>query len=195
MKKLFVILLILTGCNVFAPLTTGLYEKTFVVKQGNHSSQSYISTSKAKGVNFTFTVNDSWIFDAPQNNGWSKIFGIAKKKVHNNSARLVFQNTSSGHLIVGAYCYVNRVSPQEDKNYKTILDTIISGNSYNCKIIAYDNFWKFTFVNVSVDRITTWNCPFTPPLNNKSVILKPYIGGTYTIDHDFYTTISYKWIY
>ena len=195
MKKLLLILLVLTGCSVFAPLTTGLHEKAFVVKRRSHFSQPYFSSSQAKGVDFTFTVDSTWIFKAPQKNGWSKIFGIAKKRVHNNSARLVFQNTTTGHLIVGAYCYVNGISPQDNPDYKTVLDTINPGHKYNCKITTYSNFWKFTFVNTDTWKIIHWNCVFTPPLSTKAVILKPYIGGAYTINHDFQTTISYKWIY
>ena len=173
---------------------TGRTIKTFKIKKGTHSSGLFFDCSNSRGVDFIFSVNDSWIFPAPEKNGWSKIFGIAKKKVHKNSMRLVFQNTSTGHLIVGAYCYVNGVSPQDNPEQKIILDTIQPGFTYNCRIIAFHNFWKVVFMNPVNDKVTNFTYIFDSSLPDKSVILKPYIGGTYTLENDFYTTIEYKFI-
>lgn len=174
-----ILTIILVACNQ--------YWHTIVVKQGNHScndlSKMILNCDEIK---FQFRTNNSWYYKAPENPGWNKIRGFSFGQHQNNSsARLGYQCLNDSVLVVGAYCYVDGVSPQENPDYKAILDTIMPGKVYTCTIKRENDNFVFYFGD------KTWMCP-AGKNQNWGYLLNPYIGGTFTLDHDWIVDIKDK---
>ena len=161
--------------------------KKYVVKAGNHStgdiSQPEVNVDK---IDFHFKVNPSWYYPQPENPGWNKIRGFSEgHHQENSSARLAFQCLHDTLLVVGAYCYVNGTSPQENTLQKGIIDTIQSGKTYHCVISRENNQYVFNFEDKK------WEGPAGEDLN-WGYILNPYVGGEFTLDHDWIVEIKDK---
>jgi hypothetical protein len=167
---------------------------TFKINKGKHRSKPYIyfDSKKVKGIEFTFTTDDSWLFPPPANNGWSKLFGVAAGcSAHNNSARFVFINRPEG-LYLGGYCYLDKTSPQEDNSLKESIAQLQANRKYKASIIRENGNWVFTFHPNNTDTLQ-WNCP-CGNMKRRLWVYKPYMGGTYTIGQDWRSTIEYNWI-
>jgi hypothetical protein len=159
--------------------------KTYVVKAGNHSTNELNAPLlNFDKIEFSFRANSSWYYDEPANPGWNKIRGISHGHHHDNSsARLAYQCLHDTMLIVGAYCYVNGVTPQQNPNQKTILDTIVPGKTYNCSIIRENDMYLFHFEDIK------WTCPAGENMS-WGYKLNPYVGGEFTLDHDWVVEIK-----
>ena len=160
--------------------------KTYVVKAGNHSTNDISTplTNKDK-IEFDFKVNTTWYYSEPENPGWNKIRGISHgHHQENSSARLGYQCFNDSLLVVGAYCYVNGVSPQENPLQKGIIDTIQPGNKvYHCTISRENGKYIIAFEDKK------WEGPAGDDLN-WGYTLNPYVGGDFTFDHDWRVEIK-----
>jgi hypothetical protein len=166
------VLILLSSCNN--------NWKLYVVKAGNHSANKIsLPRISPDGIDFSFKVNSSWYYPAQENPGWSKIRGISQGHHKNNSsARLGYQCLNDSVLVVGAYCYIDGVSPQENPIQKGIIDTVQPGNEYHCIISRENGKYVFNFEG------RKWECPAGKD-KKWGYILNPYIGGEYTLDHDW----------
>jgi hypothetical protein len=154
--------------------------KTYIVKAGHHSATEInpikLNVNKIK---FEFKADSTWYYNLPSNSGWSKIRGISHGQHQNNSsARLAYRCMDGKFLEVGAYCYVDGVSPQQNQSLKGVIDTIQPGRVYHCTISRSKGKYMIDFEN------KRWTCPAGKDLN-WGYKLNPYIGGEYTLDHDW----------
>jgi hypothetical protein len=159
--------------------------KSYIVKAGNHASNEIsLPTINVDQIKFKFKVDSSWYYHAPVNPGWNKIRGFSYgHHQKNSSARLGYQCINDTVLVVGAYCYVNGVSPQENPAQKGVIDTIYPGREYRCKIKYESGKYIFEFEG------KLWEGPAGEALG-WGYILNPYIGGEFTLDHDWHTSIK-----
>lgn len=130
-----------------------------------------------KGIQFDVTVDKSWIYDNIENNGINKILGISWGLHHDNSARVGY--TCIDKIIyLYAYCYNDGQNPQTDNALKCMLYVTQPYEKITCKIKMIDGFAHF-FIN------TYFKCAIKVNDKNKAgYLLRPYIGGTFTLDHD-----------
>ncbi len=151
------------------------------ITKGNHSYYPSVRfIYDLNQVEFYFKTNDTWLYKAPVRNGWSKIHGFSKGLHHDQgSARLVYKCVNDTLLLVGSYCYVNGVHPDKGKNQQAILDTIIPNMIYHCIIKQEDHKFKFYFED------KYWECD-SGENPAWGYMLNPFIGGVYTLDHDWY---------
>jgi len=84
-------------------------------------------------ISFEFIADSSWYYPSTTPSGWNKIRGLSHGHHHNNSsARLAYQCMKDSILVIGAYCYVDGVSPQQNQQYqKSIINTIKPGIVYH----------------------------------------------------------------
>ena len=182
MKKtvLFLSLLafVLLGCDS---------EKTYRVKAGKHYSSYNITKLKKNVINFKFSTDSSWVWDSPDKNGWSKVIGVSYNGNHQNSVRVVYMRLQDTLGVLGYYYYVRGESPQSNPLYKGILDTIDIGKTYY-GTLGYEN--GFYFVRMG-DRHHSLHVGNPLPSLYEVFLQKLYIGGTYTINHDWVSTQKY----
>ena len=173
---LVLLLVVLCSCKTW---------KTYTIQAGKHSSGNVDKpVVNVEGIEFEFRTNNTWYYDEPVSPGWNKIRGFSFGHHQNNSsARLGYQCFDDTLLVVGAYCYVNGVSPQENPAQKGIIDTIQPGMTYRCRIIYESGKFKFFFQD------KYWEGP-AGEKKDVGYILNPYIGGIFTLDHDWYTEIK-----
>ena len=176
MKKLLLISLVflLFSCNTHH----------YVVKAGDHYSTHVPTLLSSNEIDYSFTTDSTWLWVEPVLNGWSKVLGIAWNSNHKNSDRIVYMRSGDVGLL-GYYYYVDGISPQDNPLQRGILDTIVIGNTYQGRI-GYENGFYFITMNgkhhsMKVDK----------PKGLKT-LANPYIGGTYTIDHDWKTTVKWR---
>jgi hypothetical protein len=135
-------------------------------------------------IEFLVKVNSSWYYTAPDKHGWNKIRGLSHgHHQENSSARLGYQCIDDTLLVVGAYCYVDGVSPQENPAQKGIIDTIQPGKVYRCAIRRQYDKYIIEFE----DKI--WEGPAGREMN-WGYILNPYVGGEFTFEHDWLVEIK-----
>ncbi len=160
------------------------YEK-YTIKAGNHSSSKIPKLlGKTSEISFYFTVNDSWYYPKAEHPGWNKIRGFSQgQHQSNSSARLAYQCLDDTLLVVGAYCYVDGVSPQENPEQKGIIDTVQPGHTYFCRILRQDSKYKFYIGD------KYWEGPAGKAID-WGYQLNPYIGGEFTLTHDWTTSIK-----
>ncbi len=158
--------------------------KKYIIKAGNHSSNalSEMMTGVRK-VEFYFKVDNSWYYDQPGAPGWNKIRGFSEGHHQNqSSARLSYQCINDTMLIIGAYCYVDGVSPQQNNQLKGTIDTIQANKTYHCRIIKDNGKYMFYFED------KYWECLAGQDVS-WGYYLNPYIGGDFTLDHDWVVEI------
>jgi hypothetical protein len=172
----FLILAALSSCNGW---------KSYVVKAGKHSTNGLsLPRINLDRIEFNFRVNSTWYYPQQEYPGWSKIRGISHgHHQDNSSARLGYQCYDDSVLVVGAYCYVNGVSPQENPNQKGIIDTIQPDKIYHCVISRENDKYIIEFEDKK------WECPAGED-KNWGYILNPYVGGEFTFDHDWLIEIE-----
>jgi len=177
MKYLFIILsaLLLVSCN----------SKTinYTVKAGEHYSNHLITPLKNDVLHYSFTTDSSWYWETPDKNGWSKVTGIAWNSNHENRVRIVYMRLNNTIGVLGYYYYINGVSPQQNPIQKGILDTITIGNSYQGRL-GYENGYYFITLVGKHHSLKVGH----PDLSLKT-LCNLYIGGTYTIPHDWTSTV------
>lgn len=151
-----------------------------VIKKENHSYYPSIHfIYNLNEIEFYFKTNDSWYYKEPPRNGWSKIRGFSKGMHHDHgSARLVYKCVDDTLLLIGGYCYVNGVHPDKGVEQQIIIDTIEPNKIYHC-IIKLDNHkFKFYFDD------KYWECD-SGENPSWGYMLNPFIGGVYTLEHDW----------
>ena len=168
--------ILLAGCNTW---------KKYTITKGSHGSgdlgKPLISVNE---IEFEFKTNDTWYYKAVPNPGWNKIRGFSHgHHQDNSSARLGYQCLNDSVLVVGGYCYRNGVSPQENTDLKGIIDTIQPGKQYHCIIRREEGKYKFYFES------KYWECQAGDSLD-WGYLLNPYIGGDFTLDHDWVVKIK-----
>jgi len=159
--------------------------KTYIVKAGNHSGTGTLQViSGVDEIEFKFKTDSTWYYKMPANPGWNKIRGMSDGHHQlNSSARLGYQCFDDSVLVVGGYCYMNGVSPQENTDLKGIIDTIQPGKQYHCIIRREEGKYKFYFES------KYWECQAGDSLD-WGYLLNPYIGGDFTLDHDWVVKIK-----
>ena len=172
MKKiLFIALLFLFSCTE---------NINYTVPAGEHRSCNKVTFLQKDVISYSFTTNDTWVWETPQNNGWSKVTGIAWGSNHKNSVRVVYMRSGDVGLL-GYYYYLDGVSPQENPILKGIMDTIVIGNTYQGRM-GWENGYYFITLNGK-----NYSLKVDQPKGVRN-LQHPYIGGTYVIDHDWTTT-------
>lgn len=154
--------------------------KDIVVKEGRHSY--YHSVEFYRDVNeieFYFKTNDSWYYKMPKYPGWNKVrgFSIGQHR-QGSSARLGYRCVDDTLLLVGAYCYINGLHPNDSDSQQKVLDTIYPNQTYHCHIEYEDEKFKFYFED------KYWECAANTE-SNWGYMLNPFIGGRFTLDHDW----------
>ncbi len=183
---------ILTAIIVLLPLTELFLvsNATFIdysnhwqivrIKSGSHSYYPSIKfIYQLDEIEFYIKTNHSWFYKEPERNGWNKVRGFSKGMHHDGgSARLVYKCVNDSILLVGSYCYVNGVHPNNGVGQQAILDTIQPNELYHCIIKHEDDKFKFYFED------KYWECDAG---ENPSwgYMLNPFIGGVFTLDHDW----------
>ncbi len=154
--------------------------RTITIPEGRHSYYPSVQfVYNLDSIEFWFKTNDSWYYPEPERNGWSKLRGFSKGLHHDGgSARLVYKCVDDTLLLVGSYCYVNGVHPNDGPGQQAILDTLRANSLYHCRIIHEDDKFKFYFED------TYWECDAgrTP---RWGYMLNPFIGGVFTLGHDW----------
>lgn len=170
--------LFLVCYSTFVDLTNEWH--TIEIKEGYHSYYPSVKfIYNLDEIEFYFKTNDSWFYKEPERNGWSKLRGFSKGLHHDGgSARLVYKCINDTMLLIGSYCYVNGVHPNDGEGQQAILDTIRPNQTYYCKIKHEDQKFKFQFEDVY------WECDAgdTP---RWGYMLNPFIGGIFTLGHDW----------
>lgn len=190
--RLRLIIRILTIVIVLLPLTEVFIVSysTFVdytnewreikIKKGSHSYYPSIHfINDLKEIEFYFKTNDSWYYEEPERNGWSKIRGFSKGMHHDHgSARLVYKCVNDSLLLIGGYCYVDGVHPNDGVEQQAIIDTIDANQIYHCKIVYDNNRFKYYFED------KYWEC-YAGKNPDWGYMLNPFIGGVFTLNHDW----------
>lgn len=158
--------------------------KTIVVKAGKHYSKQFPKLFWDRdSITFEVEVDESWIYRLPENNGISKIRGISWGNHHKDtSARLGFICGKDG-LELWAYCYINGVSPQQNSEQKMFLRYIKPGERIRCTIL------KAAHIQFEINGVTKYVHP-VGKTKRWGYELNPYIGGSFTLDHD----VKFKFI-
>lgn len=154
------------------------------IKKGNHSYYPAVEFFSSRNeMEFYFKTNDSWYYPEPVRNGWNKLRGFSKGLHHDNgSARLVYKCVDDSVLLVGSYCYVNGVHPNDGVGLQSILDTIQPDEIYHCIIKEEDGKFKFYFED------KYWECDAGNTMS-WGYMLNPFIGGVFTLNHDWHIEI------
>ncbi len=184
MKKIAFILtiILLASCSLHRD---GKYQYT--VKAGNHYAEfTPIVFLSSNIISYEFTPDSTWVWPKPEKNGWSKLTGIAWGDNHQNSIRLVYMRLDDNTGVLGYYAYVNGISPMQNwKAQAGIMDTIVLGRKYTGNIgWAKGNY--FVTINGRTDSVRA------NTIKGIKTLCRPYIGGTYTINHDWNVTLIYK---
>jgi hypothetical protein len=142
-------------------------------------------------LQFRFRFDQSAVYDSSRVlNGWSKVFGIAEPIGHRNSCRLVFL-CERGRIHLGMYCYVKGISPQQDPALKKDLCLVDPGQDYFCTIRRTRESYTMIIESPSdplmFEQYTMPAARWRIPLR---FLLHPYIGGRFTLDHDFHIDIT-----
>jgi hypothetical protein len=181
MRYIFIILLaMLASCNYNdKPEPIGnVYEYT--VKAGEHYSTHAVNLLDKDMINFSFTTDSSWVWEVPELNGYSKVVGIAWGTPHQNSVRVVYARR--GDIgVLAYYYYINGISPMENNAQWGVMDTIEIGKTYYGRLGWSNGFYYIQLGN-------KYNSLKVYEKYGVSNLLHPFIGGTYTIDHDWTTT-------
>ncbi|GAB4317046.1 MAG: hypothetical protein Kow00127_08730 [Bacteroidales bacterium] len=152
-----------------------------VIPAGQHSYYPSVRfVYNLKEVEFYFRADSSWYYPEPPRNGWNKLRGFSKGMHHDgSSARLVYTCVNDSVLLVGGYCYVNGVHPNDADNQQAVIDTIYPGIVYHCRIEDRDGRFRFYFED------KYWSCP-SGDAPEWGYMLNPFIGGVFTLDHDWH---------
>lgn len=150
------------------------------IRAGNHSYYPSVHfVYDIHKTEFYFKTNESWYYREPVRNGWNKLRGFSMGMHHDgSSARLVYKCVDDTLLLVGSYCYVNGVHPNNGVGQQAVLDTIQPGKIYHCIIEHKDGKFEFHFED------KYWECPAGEG-PSWGYMLNPFIGGVFTLDHDW----------
>jgi hypothetical protein len=184
-RLLTVVIIMLPATVLFLVMYTTFVDlsnewRTITIKGGNHSYYPSVQFIRnLHEIEFYFIANESWYYPEPERNGWNKIRGFSKGMHHeSSSARLVYTCVDDTLLLIGGYCYVDGVHPNDGVGQQAVIDTIRPGIVYHCRILYEDHMFKFYFED------KYWACP-----SGKNpawgYMLNPFIGGVFTLEHDW----------
>ncbi len=150
------------------------------IKKGNHSYYPSVHfIYNLEQTEFQFKANESWYYPEPERNGWSKLRGFSMGLHHDHgSVRLVYKCVDDTLLLIGGYCYVNGVHPNDGVGQQATIDTIDTDKVYHCLIKYEDEKFKFYFED------KYWEC-YAGENPSWGYMLNPFIGGVYTLEHDW----------
>lgn len=159
------------------------YYQDFTVKAGRHHGNKIAGRMKNGAIEITLKINESMFYEPPTNNGWSKIIGISLNRFtqHKNSARLVWRCPNVNTLELGYYVYSDGLSPQDDTSLKGVLGTYTRDDmpkEVDISIFRLCDEWGFMVDGEGI-LITG-----TRQSTRRYYYGNPYVGGTYTINHD-----------
>ncbi len=160
--------------------TSGKWEE-YVVGKGHHSYYHPIKfVSDLKEIEFYFRTNDSWFYEMPERPGWNKVRGFSNGFHHKGSSvRLVYQCIDDTLLVVGGYCYVDGVHPNDGIGQQGTIDTIQPNMIYHCVIKLEEGKYKIYFED------KYWDCFAGNTYSDWGYLLNPFMGGVFTLDHDW----------
>lgn len=188
MKKKGIYLISIMFLMLSCAINPGI--KKYTIKPGNHYSNHFINLMGNDTLAFDIQTNESWVWQKPDKNGWSKVTGIAWGNNHKNSVRLVYMRLNDTVGVLGYYYYVNGISPQQNKEQKGILDTITIPGYYHC-VLGYNSSDFFVILNSNKHNYYNVSGTFQKKWYQIKTLQHPYIGGTYTINHDWIVKINY----
>lgn len=165
----------------------------FTIKAGKHYANRMLRMRVMWGnrLEFRFQMSPSVLYDSNKVvNGWSKLFGIAEPLGHRNSCRAVFI-VKNWDMIIGMYCYVKGISPQQDSSLKQELGKILPYYWYRIRIEREKRFYHMTLTNeIGFLMPITWSMPAGRwPLPIR-FLLHPYIGGRFVLENSCWIDIE-----
>ena len=162
-------MVILLGC-------TKPKDNIFVVKVGNHyCNNRRLMIVKDKQIHLSFQVNDSWNWEYGME--LSKVSGLSFGDPKKNSIRLAVRSTENGSQMY-AFAHVD--------GKITIRELATIGNGWHDCSVSYETD-RFVVV------MDEWRAVIHAKKGLKMAELcYPYIGGDYTIDHDWEVPIEFE---
>lgn len=184
-KALTILIVLLPLTEVFLVTYTTFIDlsnqwRTIRIPAGNHSYYPSVKfIYNLEEIEFYFKTDSSWYYPEPERNGWSKLRGFSKGMHHDGgSARLVYKCINDTMLLVGGYCYVNGVHPNDSDDQQATIDTVRPGEVYHCIIRHENDKFKIFFE----DKYWECNAGDSP---SWGYMLNPFIGGVFTLEHDW----------
>ena len=104
MKKLIIILLILTSCEA----NDLANREIMFIRSGKHKCQERTlrAVDTTKPLTGAFLTGSTWIYSSHHDTGWNKLIGVSFGNVHSNSSRIGWRCTDNKIYICGYY-YAN----------------------------------------------------------------------------------------
>ena len=153
MKKLIFILLLI-------PLLSFGQYKTVTIKPNRHYPNKVFCPDRGLKVEANIILDENCWYERNGKYNWlNKLFGFHPlfSGVHINSARFVWlPSTSKDSIDIYFYCYVDRVSPQQDQNYKGFIKRVKTGDVHNYKILDYLHRYQFYIDGVALKTLVTY---------------------------------------
>lgn len=158
----------------------------YTVKAGSHYNLPKpgvpIPTNLAR---WSFKTNDTWIWEQ-SNDGYSKIGGIYwGSDSHVNSVRLAVRNYK-GNIECAYYIYEHQIAPMQNHNNWGFIMNLEVNKEYNVVTGWKSGEFLVSLQDTIIEIPTSWK-PDWPAL-----FAGNYIGGTYTIDHDWKVPIKFN---
>ena len=152
----------------------------YVIQAGTYSCTfSGEPLSDLNEIEFTFRTNTTWYYDETDKPLWRKIRGLSNGDYQeNSSAHLAYHCINDSLLVIGACCFVNGVSPEENATQQTILDTIDLFGEYSCRIIREEGLYKVYFED------KYWHYPAGEELD-WGYRVDPFVDPGFALDHDW----------
>lgn len=195
MKKLFYLVLIIISVSCITLKKNHNYTRTYIVHANEHYSTKEVEAvgNPLKGTIYT---DESWWWPVPEKNGWSKVTGIgnaqSEKKEGNRIVYLVkdimYHGIQKTVGLFGWYVCDDGYCEHSTKP-DIVLDTIFdfkTKHKFDFEI-GFEGYDKaYVIWNKKYKRIK----PVTN-IHGFKYLNHPYIGGTYTIPHDWIVKIKY----
>jgi len=186
LKRYILVIIVLFSFSCVPP--NHLFYTDYVVFAEQHYSlPRAVVPVPSQTVTFDFKTNDSWKWQPPAPSGWSKIGGVTWKQPHKQSVRTVFDGK-----YIGWYMWIDGVSPQENREQQGRLFIADLNTTYTCTAgYRHGGLYLHIYNNNDITQDTTihYICKNIsyPPLFDA-----PYVGGTYTLNHDWSVPIKFK---
>ncbi len=187
LKILSIILVISILIYSCIPPNHLFWTKYTVLKETHYSIPRVNIVVPSQVVALEFKTNGTWDWDTSIVTGWSKITGVMWGSVHDRSIRVVYNGT-----YLGWYIYLHGVSPMENNNQWGNLWLIDKNTTYTASIgYRHGGLYLHIYNNEDDTQDTTimYECSKS---NYIPVLAAPYIGGTYTLPHNWEVPIKLK---
>lgn len=171
---------ILYGIVLFLIYSCSTSNNIYTIKAGQHYSKHNVSLLDEPAVNFTFRGDSSWYYTT-EFNGISKICGFSEGLHHTNSARLGYI-CKDNVLYLAMYCYVDGKEPNNNDSTNAIIEILDIATTYNCSIYREEDRYVFL---INKNKYSCNAAKISDVNQCINYLLYPYVGGTYTLDHDW----------